>query len=44
LAWFSADLERGALGWTGGIPLTDPNLYNRTTAAWIGEFGWRWLL
>lgn len=38
LAWFSADLERGALGWTGGIPLTDPNLYNRTTAAWIGEF------
>lgn len=38
LAWFSAELERGALGWTGGIPFTDPAQLNRSTAAWMAEF------
>ncbi|HMV66765.1 MAG TPA: prolyl oligopeptidase family serine peptidase [Myxococcota bacterium] len=38
LAWFTADLDHNALGWTGGVPFTDPNQLNRSTAAWIVEF------
>lgn len=37
LAYATFELEKGPLGWTGGMPLSDPATLNTGTAVWIGE-------
>jgi dienelactone hydrolase len=38
LAYASVALHDGPLGWTGGLPFTDPATLNRGNAVWIAEF------